>query len=116
MVVGAPGKGGWVDCNTCRKDKKTGKKKCSPCGRSGGEEIEIPFVQTNPRRMWQKGKWVRIEKGERMKLTESYVRQVIREEYEALVEEKKSAKDDEVITPTCIRKGMPGPQVCCQGL
>ena len=31
---GAPGKtGGWIDCNTCRKDKKTGRKKCKPCGR-----------------------------------------------------------------------------------
>ena len=30
---GAPGKkGGWVDCNTCRKGK------CKPCGRSGGEK------------------------------------------------------------------------------
>jgi len=36
---GAPGKkGGWVDCNTCRKDKKTGRKKCKPCGRSKGEK------------------------------------------------------------------------------
>ena len=36
---GAPGKtGGWVDCNTCRKDKKTGKKKCKPCGRQKGEK------------------------------------------------------------------------------
>ena len=36
---GAKGKkGGWVDCNTCRKDKKTGRKKCSACGRSGGEK------------------------------------------------------------------------------
>ena len=30
---GAPGKkGGWVDCNTCRKGK------CKPCGRSSGEK------------------------------------------------------------------------------
>jgi len=36
---GAPGKkGGWVDCNTCRKDKKTGKKKCKSCGRQKGEK------------------------------------------------------------------------------
>ena len=36
---GAPGKKkGWVDCNTCRKDKKTGKKKCSACGRESGEK------------------------------------------------------------------------------
>ena len=31
---GGPKKsGGWVDCNTCRKDKKTGRRKCKPCGR-----------------------------------------------------------------------------------
>ena len=36
---GASGKvGGWVDCNTCRKDKKTGRKKCKPCGRQKGEK------------------------------------------------------------------------------
>ena len=36
---GAKGsKKGWVDCNTCRKDKKTGKKTCKSCGRSSGEE------------------------------------------------------------------------------
>jgi hypothetical protein len=36
---GAPGKkGGWVDCNTCRKDPKTGKKKCKSCGREKGEK------------------------------------------------------------------------------
>ncbi len=35
---GAPGKkGGWVDCNTCRKDKD-GKKKCKSCGRQKGEK------------------------------------------------------------------------------
>ena len=36
---GAKGKKkGWVDCNTCRKDKKTGKKTCKACGRSSGEK------------------------------------------------------------------------------
>jgi len=36
---GEPGKkGGWVDCNTCRTDKKTGKKKCKACGRQEGEK------------------------------------------------------------------------------
>ena len=31
-------KGGWVDCNTCRKDPKTGRQKCKSCGRSKGEK------------------------------------------------------------------------------
>lgn len=30
--------GGWVDCNTCRKDSKTGRNKCKPCGRKEGEK------------------------------------------------------------------------------
>ena len=28
---------GWVDCNTCRTDKKTGRKTCKSCGRQSGE-------------------------------------------------------------------------------
>lgn len=30
--------GGWVDCNTCREDKKSGRTKCKPCGRQEGEK------------------------------------------------------------------------------
>lgn len=29
---------GWVDCNTCRTDKETGRKKCKSCGRKKGEK------------------------------------------------------------------------------
>jgi hypothetical protein len=29
---------GWVDCNTCRTDKKTGRKTCKSCGRQSGEK------------------------------------------------------------------------------
>ena len=40
---------GWVDCNTCRKDKKTGRKKCSPCGRSGKEKrSKYPSCRPTP--------------------------------------------------------------------
>ena len=47
---GAPGKsGGWVDCNTCRKDKKTGRKKCKPCGRQPGEKrAKYPSCRPTP--------------------------------------------------------------------
>jgi len=47
---GAPGKKkGWVDCNTCRKDKKSGKKKCSSCGRSTGEDrAKYPKCRPTP--------------------------------------------------------------------
>lgn len=29
---------GWVDCNTCKTNKKTGRKKCKSCGRQDGEK------------------------------------------------------------------------------
>jgi hypothetical protein len=42
-------KSGWVDCNTCRKDKKTGRKKCSACGRSSGEKrAKYPKCRPTP--------------------------------------------------------------------
>jgi hypothetical protein len=47
---GAKGKkGGWVDCNTCRKDKETGRMKCSACGRSTGEKrSKYPSCRPTP--------------------------------------------------------------------
>jgi hypothetical protein len=47
---GAKGKkGGWVDCNTCRKDPKTGRKKCKACGRSSGEKrSKYPSCRPTP--------------------------------------------------------------------
>jgi hypothetical protein len=47
---GAPGKtGGWVDCNTCRRDKETGRKKCKPCGRQKGEKrAKYPSCKPTP--------------------------------------------------------------------
>jgi hypothetical protein len=56
---GAKGKkGGWVDCNTCRKDKKTGRKKCSACGRSTGEKrAKYPSCRPTPGACGKKGKY-----------------------------------------------------------
>ena len=56
---GAPGKKkGWVDCNTCRKDKKTGRKKCSACGRSGGEKrSKYPSCRPTPGACGKRGNW-----------------------------------------------------------
>ena len=56
---GAPGKKkGWVDCNTCRKDKKTGKKKCSACGRESGEKREkYPKCRPTPSACGKKGNY-----------------------------------------------------------
>jgi len=40
---------GWVDCNTCRKDKKTGKKTCKTCGRGEGEKrSKYPACRPTP--------------------------------------------------------------------
>lgn len=55
---GAPGKtGGWVDCNTGRKDPKTGKMKYKPCGRQKGEKrAKYPSCRPTPARCKDKGK------------------------------------------------------------
>ena len=55
---GAPGKtGGWVDCNTCRKDPKTGKLVCKPCGRQKGEKrAKYPSCRPTPSQCKQPGK------------------------------------------------------------
>ena len=55
---GAKGKkGGWVDCNTCRKDKKTGRKKCKACGRSSGEKrSKYPSCRPTPGACGERGR------------------------------------------------------------
>jgi hypothetical protein len=46
---GGEGSQGWVDCNTCRTDKETGRKKCKPCGRKEGEtRSEYPACRPTP--------------------------------------------------------------------
>jgi hypothetical protein len=51
-------KGGWVDCNTCRKDKKTGKKTCKACGRSGEEKrAKYPSCRPTPAACGTKGNY-----------------------------------------------------------
>jgi hypothetical protein len=56
---GAKGsKSGWVDCNTCRKDKKTGRKKCSACGREGGEKrSKYPKCRPTPAACGERGNY-----------------------------------------------------------
>ena len=55
---GAAGKeGGWVDCNTGRKDKKTGKMKYKSCGRKKGEKrAKYPSCRPTPTKCKDKGK------------------------------------------------------------
>ncbi len=67
---GAKGsKGGWVDCNTCRKDKKSGRKKCSACGRStakgGSKRKRYPACRPTPSACSKKGKWGKKSKAEK---------------------------------------------------
>lgn len=38
--------GGWIDCKTCRKDPKTGRKKCSACAQ--GDRKEKPYCRPKP--------------------------------------------------------------------
>ena len=48
---------GWVDCNTCRKDPETGRKKCKSCGRKEGEErAKYPACRPTPASCGTKGK------------------------------------------------------------
>ena len=49
--------GGWVDCNTGRKDKKTGKMKYKACGRKEGEKrAKYPSCRPTPSKCKDKGK------------------------------------------------------------
>jgi len=48
---------GWVDCNTCRKDPETGRKKCKSCGRKEGEDrAKYPACRPTPASCGTKGK------------------------------------------------------------
>jgi predicted nucleotidyltransferase len=47
---------GWIDCNTCRKDKKTGKKTCKTCGRGEGEKRgKYPACRPTPSQCTRSG-------------------------------------------------------------
>ncbi len=48
---------GWIDCNTCKTDKKTGRKKCKSCGRQKGEKrSKYPSCRPTPSQCSDKGK------------------------------------------------------------
>ena len=55
---GPKGKGsGWGDCNTGRKDPKTGRMKYKPCGRKKGEKrAKYPSCRPTPSKCKDKGK------------------------------------------------------------
>jgi hypothetical protein len=77
---GEPGKKkGWVDCNTCRKDSKTGRKKCKACGREKGEKrAKYPACRPTPSACGEKGSWGKKSK----KMNENMLREIIQEEIE----------------------------------
>ena len=53
---GGEGGKGWVDCNTCRKDPKTGTKKCKSCGRQAGEKrSKYPACRPTPSQCNKRG-------------------------------------------------------------
>jgi hypothetical protein len=45
---GGEGSKGWVDCNSCKTDSKTGRKKCKSCGREKGENRKYPACRPTP--------------------------------------------------------------------
>ena len=55
---GAPGKtGGWVDCNTGKKNKETGKMEYKTCGRQKGEKrAKYPSCRPTPSKCKDPGK------------------------------------------------------------
>lgn len=54
---GTGGSKGWVDCNTCRKDPDTGRKKCKSCGRQKGEKrSKYPSCRPTPSQCDMPGK------------------------------------------------------------
>ena len=86
---GAPGKkGGWVDCNTCRKGK------CKPCGRKKGEKrAKYPSCRPTPAACKAKGKgkkWGKTKEG--IEMDKEQLLQIIREEVKITLQEKKKKK------------------------
>ena len=82
---------GWVDCNTCRKDKKTGKTTCKSCGRQEGEKrSKYPACRPTPSACKDKGKgksWGKKAKKEALDvtLTREEIKNIVLEEMGELV-------------------------------
>jgi hypothetical protein len=116
----AGGKGkskGWVDCNTCRKDKKTGKKTCKSCGRKEGEKrSKYPACRPTPSDCGTKGKgkkWGKKSSKKEsldMKLTKSQLEDIIRQELNSFLHEDMEGEyyevdavsENEEYCPVCV--------------
>jgi hypothetical protein len=73
---GGEGSSGWVDCNTCRKDPKTGRKKCKPCGRQDGEKRKYPACRPTPSSCGTRGKgkkWGKKSTSEGLNISEKFI-------------------------------------------
>jgi len=74
---------GWVDCNTCRTDKKTGKKNCKTCGRKEGEKrSKYPACRPKPSDCGSSGKgedWGKKSSNESLQIDEALLRSIIEE-------------------------------------
>ena len=75
---GAPGKkGGWVDCNTCRKGK------CKPCGRKKGEKrAKYPSCRPTPAACKERGRGKTWGKKSKKGMKESFerIKELVRKE------------------------------------
>jgi len=72
---GGEGSSGWVDCNTCRKDPDTGRKKCKPCGRQDGEKRKYPACRPTPSSGGTRGKgkkWGKKSTSEGLDISENF--------------------------------------------
>ena len=86
---------GWVDCNTCRKDKKTGRKTCKSCGRQDGEKRKYPSCRPTPSDCGTKGDYGK--KSKKSKKNESVDRDLLKKIIlEVLAEETKDKYGTEV--------------------
>ena len=63
---------GWVDCNTCKKDPETGRKKCKTCGRKEGEQrSKYPACRPTPSACSTRGKGKKWGKKSKSKTNEN---------------------------------------------
>jgi hypothetical protein len=78
---------GWVDCNTCRKDPKTGRKKCKSCGREAGEKrSKYPSCRPTPSACGTAGKGKKWgKKKESINLSEEQIESLVEEIAAALI-------------------------------
>ena len=113
---GGEGSSGWVDCNTCRKNPKTGRKKCKPCGRKEGEDRKYPACRPTPSACGTRGKgkkWGKKSTSEGLNVSENfsildknYIKMILHETFnheEPLVlpaEPKTKPKESPMIQPS----------------